>query len=652
MDWPLLAVAKAVEELAAGMKELVDDVREHAYDYLSAISRLFAISAELRGLERKLPKPKYRAALATVAPEMELLCDSVGATVDTLSVEFLGLTSPNVRRNWEGLVRICVDEGVSLPSRLELYQELAVGLNDVLKHDRDPDELEPITKPLRRLRARQVPLKEDGLPPLAGPSPGARPGPLPPPPPGLVAQPVFPGVRHHPAPPRRGGQRAQALGIRPISIPPPPPPPPPPQRPVSPGVRHHPAPNRRGRPQAEDPIVRIISDSPPPQHPHPPRHGRPRPDDPIVSIISDSPAPQQPPPPPRFNPRPRSPRFGPAPPAPPPPPPPQPFEDPKYLYAEEWESEGYAYSESAVPMSPPVSDASWGEFPSWPRSVKVEASTSSTPQHWAMDVYDGRHPLSPFRGSLGQPTRCFGRDMPDAVDRLCAEGFIKVVEHPFEASEVFVRLYWRESDNRARILFLTKDPSGARHRYCFPLTALKIMRVGASLQFCRVNKNDGGLDLWAVLRFASSERMVLFYCTCVALKYQDPVEFDLGQDDFFAPPGEEQLFGGEIKDDGLLHALRIFRDTNSGSVRFEVTTRHGRSKKTPIWTAFVSDLLRMRGWLHRVDSRTVAFSELHTYVFCNNFVPLRGRSGRPEVRFTSTSDCDDFLFVIGDLLRL
>ncbi|KAK7556777.1 hypothetical protein IWX49DRAFT_495185 [Phyllosticta citricarpa] len=511
MDWPLLAVAKAVEELAAGMKELVDDVREHAYDYLSAISRLFAISAELRGLERKLPKPKYRAALATVAPEMELLCDSVGATVDTLSVEFLGLTSPNVRRNWEGLVRICVDEGVSLPSRLELYQELAVGLNDVLKHDRDPDELEPITKPLRRLRARQVPLKEgNDYASNRARSPWARPGPLPPPPPGLVAQPVFPGVRHHPAPPRRGGQRAQALGIRPISIPPPPPPPPPPQRPVSPGVRHHPAPNRR-------------------------------------------------------------------------------------------------------------------------------ASTSSTPQHWAMDVYDGRHPLSPFRGSLGQPTRCFGRDMPDAVDRLCAEGFIKVVEHPFEASEVFVRLYWRESDNRARILFLTKDPSGARHRYCFPLTALKIMRVGASLQFCRVNKNDGGLDLWAVLRFASSERMVLFYCTCVALKYQDPVEFDLGQDDFFAPPGEEQLFGGEIKDDGLLHALRIFRDTNSGSVRFEVTTRHGRSKKTPIWTAFVSDLLRMRGWLHRVDSRTVAFSELHTYVFCNNFVPLRGRSGRPEVRFTSTS---------------
>lgn len=133
MDWPLIAVAKQVEEVAAGMKELVDDVREHAYEYLSSISRLFAISAELRGLDRKVPKPKYRAALATAAPEMELLCDSVAATTETLSVEFLGLTSPNVRRNWEGLVRICVDEGLSLSNRLQLYQDLAVGLNDVLK---------------------------------------------------------------------------------------------------------------------------------------------------------------------------------------------------------------------------------------------------------------------------------------------------------------------------------------------------------------------------------------------------------------------------------------------------------------------------------------------------------------------------------------
>ncbi|KAK8212221.1 hypothetical protein IWZ01DRAFT_434110 [Phyllosticta capitalensis] len=519
MDWPLIAVAKQVEEVAAGMKELVDDVREHAYEYLSSISRLFAISAELRGLDRKVPKPKYRAALATAAPEMELLCDSVAATTETLSVEFLGLTSPNVRRNWEGLVRICVDEGLSLSNRLQLYQDLAVGLNDVLK------------------------------------------------------QSVSPPVRHRAAPPRLG-------------------------RP----------------PYPDDPIVEIISDSPPPQHLPPP-----------------------PPPPPRFNPRARSPAFGPAP--PPPPPPPPPAEDPKWVYAEEWDREEYIFSppeKSEAPMSPAISDSSWAEFSAWPRSVTVEASSSSTSQHWAMNVYDGRHPLSPFRGGLGQPTRCFGRDMPDAVNRLWAEGFVKVVEHPFEASEVFVRLYWRPTDNRARIVFLTKDPSGERRRYCFPLTALKIMRVGASLQFCRINKHDGGLDLWAVLRFASSERMVLFYCICIGLKYQDPVEYDLGEDDFFAP-GEEQLFGGEIKDDGLLHALRIFRDTKSGSIRFEGTSRHGRSKRTPIWTAFVSDLLRTRGWLHRLDNRTVEFSELHTYVFCNSFVPLRGRNGRHEVRFTSTS---------------
>ncbi|KAK8191589.1 uncharacterized protein BKA78DRAFT_137333 [Phyllosticta capitalensis] len=624
MDWPLIAVAKQVEEVAAGMKELVDDVREHAYEYLSSISRLFAISAELRGLDCKVPKPKYRAALATAAPEMELLCDSVAATTETLSVEFLGLTSPNVRRNWEGLVRICVDEGLSLSNRLQLYQDLAVGLNDVLKHDRDPDDLGPITKPLRRLQARQVSFPTEAGGPGSGPGPGLPPPP--PPPPRFGPRPVSPGVRHRPAPPQRRGPRAESPIIRPISIPPPPPPPP--RRPESPPVRHRAAPPRLGRPPyPDDPIVEIISDSPPPQHLPPP-----------------------PPPPPRFNPRARSPAFGPAP--PPPPPPPPPAEYPKWVYAEEWDREEYIFSppeESEAPMSPAISDSSWAEFSAWPRSVTVEASSSSTSQHWAMNVYDGRHPLSPFRGGLGQPTRCFGRDMPDAVNRLWAEGFVKVVEHPFEASEVFVRLYWRPTDNRARIVFLTKDPSGERRRYCFPLTALKIMRVGASLQFCRINKHDGGLDLWAVLRFASSERMVLFYCICIGLKYQDPVEYDLGEDDFFAP-GEEQLFGGEIKDDGLLHALRIFRDTKSGSIRFEGTSRHGRSKRTPIWTAFVSDLLRTRGWLHRLDNRTVEFSELHTYVFCNSFVPLRGRNGRHEVRFTSTSDCDDFLYVIGELL--
>lgn len=77
---------------------------------------------------------------------------------------------------------------------------------------------------------------------------------------------------------------------------------------------------------------------------------------------------------------------------------------------------------------------------------------------------------------------------------------------PFEATNVWVRLYWRAADHRARILFLTLDPSGRRMRYCFPLTGLKVLRTESNLQLCRVNREDGRLDLWANLRFTLYER--------------------------------------------------------------------------------------------------------------------------------------------------
>lgn len=43
-------------------------------------------------------------------------------------------------------------------------------------------------------------------------------------------------------------------------------------------------------------------------------------------------------------------------------------------------------------------------------------------------------------------------------------------------------------------------------RYCFPLTGLKVLRTESSLQLCRVNREDGRLDLWANLRFTLYER--------------------------------------------------------------------------------------------------------------------------------------------------
>jgi hypothetical protein len=46
-------------------------------------------------------------------------------------------------------------------------------------------------------------------------------------------------------------------------------------------------------------------------------------------------------------------------------------------------------------------------------------------------------------------------------------------------------------------------------RHCLPLTGLKFLRTESCLQLCRVNRQDGHLDLWANLRFTLYERTSL-----------------------------------------------------------------------------------------------------------------------------------------------
>jgi len=258
-----------------------------------------------------------------------------------------------------------------------------------------------------------------------------------------------------------------------------------------------------------------------------------------------------------------------------------------------------------------------------------------------MRIFDGRHSSTPFQ-VLGQQTRCLGRDEPQAIEFLDSDGFIKVLELPFEATNVLVRLYWRAEDNRARILFLTLDSNGKRMRYCFPLTGLIIIRTESCLQLCRINRQDGQLDLWANLRFALYERMVLLYCTMLAMKCQDQVPVSHNLEDRFQP-GEKQEFGGSIQDGRFLHALRIFRDRDSGCVRLEATALRGPLKAIPIWTAFVTQYIGNRKWMKRVGPSTVQFRELHPYMFCDGYRLSKGNTGKYLVTFTGPDDCRNFM---------
>lgn len=133
-----------------------------------------------------------------------------------------------------------------------------------------------------------------------------------------------------------------------------------------------------------------------------------------------------------------------------------------------------------------------------------------------MKIFDGRHGSTPFQ-TLGEATECFGRNEPRVIGMLQDDGFEKVLELPFEATNVWVRMYCRAEDNRARILFLSMDSEGRRMRYQIPITALALRRAGSCLLFCRANRRDGQLDLWARLRFPLYERKHIKYCHGKAL---------------------------------------------------------------------------------------------------------------------------------------
>ena len=71
---------------------------------------------------------------------------------------------------------------------------------------------------------------------------------------------------------------------------------------------------------------------------------------------------------------------------------------------------------------------------------------------------------------------------------------------PFDREQLWVRLYWRPPDRRARILIMTKDAYRRDLHYCTPLNNLKIVRDKSCLQLCRARR-DGRYQLWARLNF-------------------------------------------------------------------------------------------------------------------------------------------------------
>jgi hypothetical protein len=163
-------------------------------------------------------------------------------------------------------------------------------------------------------------------------------------------------------------------------------------------------------------------------------------------------------------------------------------------------------------------------------------------------------------------------------------------------------------------------------------------RKGSTLLMWRLDRETREFNMWASLTFQFYEPLVLFYSAFTAMKSQDHTKFpDILQDKYHKRDRSEEKeeFSGEIKDDNFLHALRIYRDKDSGCIRLEARPRRGAYIATPIWTAFVTKPMMKKSWIKVITTKTLQLNELHPYVFCPNYSPPMSKSGKFRLQFTT-----------------
>ncbi|CBF83813.1 predicted protein [Aspergillus nidulans FGSC A4] len=310
---------------------------------------------------------------------------------------------------------------------------------------------------------------------------------------------------------------------------------------------------------------------------------------------------------------------------------------------------------SPVPTSP--SSGSFLDIP-LPRAPAVPSSpvTSSAAshslgsnianEHWAAQVFF--QPRTETRlPARGDRCICYGDPQPDLFEWLDAEDFTKLLELSF-GGNFRVLFYVRDDDHRARIVC---GQSG--DYYCLPLNLLEINRRGPScLNLCRRRRSGSELVVWANLKFSTIEMMVLFFCTFLALRSQDsgrPVS--------------------QIRDYELFHEQELFAsDTVTGAVRLQASVHKGEMKRcatrafpeilranndrSPVWTTFITDLVRTPRWLRIVerDPKFIILRELSQTIFTfPDYTPPKTHKGGHLLKFMNREDAEGFIHIMAEL---
>ncbi|KAI9803010.1 MAG: hypothetical protein M1825_002243 [Sarcosagium campestre] len=222
-------------------------------------------------------------------------------------------------------------------------------------------------------------------------------------------------------------------------------------------------------------------------------------------------------------------------------------------------------------------------------SATTFSSTSSnnTNSHWALKVFDGSQSITPF-STRGIASSCTAPDTGEN-GQIIPYGHNKVVDMEFDGGAVAVHVYYNPLEHRARILCLSNRKRAVyQARSWSELSLLHISRAECCLHLSHARRTSRTRVLWATLRFSSYERLVLFFCTCAALRSQAPPDVPFSSEEYKIQ-GETELHVCKIEDDNFQHVLRIFKDKDSGGVRLEAAVLRGEMKRMPVWTTFSTE---------------------------------------------------------------
>ena len=92
-----------------------------------------------------------------------------------------------------------------------------------------------------------------------------------------------------------------------------------------------------------------------------------------------------------------------------------------------------------------------------------------------------------------------------------------------------------------------------------------------------------------------------------------------------------------IVDNGYEHALRLFREKDTGVVRLQASVQRGALKRKPIWTAFITHQIYTPTWASHASSTMVVLADLQQFIFTTDFDPQKTSTGKYELDFTSSS---------------